>query len=97
MFLTHFKLTSQPFAERIAAEALWQDDRMRQGVARLRYLAEQATVGLHGRQSEQRFLEPFPLCHHGKGLLLRERRRPVAPPLGQNHTSLSMRPFFPDA
>ena len=46
MFLTHFKLTSQPFAERIAAEALWQDDRMRQGVARLRYLAEQATVGL---------------------------------------------------
>ena len=46
MFLTHFKLASQPFAERVTAEALWQDDRMRQGLARLRYLAEQATVGL---------------------------------------------------
>jgi general secretion pathway protein A len=46
MFLTHFKLTSQPFAERLAAEALWQDDRLRQGVARLRYVVEQATVGL---------------------------------------------------
>ena len=46
MFLTHFKLASQPFAERVAAEALWQDDRMQQGLARLRYLAEHATVGL---------------------------------------------------
>ena len=46
MFLTHFKLTSQPFAERLAADALWQDDRMRQGVARLRYVVEQATIGL---------------------------------------------------
>jgi general secretion pathway protein A len=46
MFLTHFKFHSQPFAERVAADALWQDDRMRQGLARLRYLAEHATVGL---------------------------------------------------
>lgn len=46
MFLTHFKLTTQPFAERQAADALWQDERMRQGLARLRYLAEQATMGL---------------------------------------------------
>jgi len=46
MFLTHFKFATQPFAERVAAEALWQDDRMRQGLARLRYLADQATVGL---------------------------------------------------
>lgn len=46
MFLTHFQLASQPFAERLAAEALWQDERMRQGLARLSYLAEQATVGL---------------------------------------------------
>jgi len=46
MFLTHFKFTSQPFAERVAADALWQDDRMQQGLARLRYLAEHATVGL---------------------------------------------------
>jgi general secretion pathway protein A len=46
MFLAHFKLTSQPFAERVSADALWPDDRMRQGLARLRYLADQATVGL---------------------------------------------------
>ena len=44
MFLTHFKFTSQPFAERVAADALWQDDRMQQGLARLRYLAEHATT-----------------------------------------------------
>ena len=46
MFLNHFQFTSQPFAERVSATALWQDDRMQQGLARLRYLAEQATVGL---------------------------------------------------
>lgn len=46
MFLNHFKFTTQPFAERIAAEALWLDDRMRQGLARLHYLSEHATVGL---------------------------------------------------
>jgi general secretion pathway protein A len=46
MFLTHFKLSSQPFAERAAADAMWPDDRMQQGLARLRYLADQATVGL---------------------------------------------------
>ena len=46
MFLNHFQFTSQPFAERVSAVALWQDDRMQQGLARLRYLAEQATVGL---------------------------------------------------
>ena len=34
MFLTHFKLTSQPFAERIAADALWQDDRVSEVVVR---------------------------------------------------------------
>lgn len=46
MFQTHFQLTSQPFAERLAAESLWQDERMRQGLARLHYLADQATLGL---------------------------------------------------
>lgn len=46
MFLTHFKFTSQPFAERVAADALWLDDRMQQGMARLRYLSDHATVGL---------------------------------------------------
>ena len=46
MFLNHFQFTAQPFAERVSAAALWQDDRMQQGLARLRYLAEQATVAL---------------------------------------------------
>jgi general secretion pathway protein A len=46
MFLNHFQLATQPFAECVSAAALWQDDRMQQGLARLRYVAEQATVGL---------------------------------------------------
>jgi general secretion pathway protein A len=46
MFLSHFKFTSQPFGERTSADALWQDDRMQQGLARLRYVAEHATVAL---------------------------------------------------
>jgi len=46
MFLNHFKFTSQPFAERAPADALWPDERMQQGLARLRYVAEHGTVGL---------------------------------------------------
>ena len=46
MFLSHFKFTSQPFAERMSADALWPDERMQQGLARLRYVAEHGTVGL---------------------------------------------------
>lgn len=46
MFLNHFKLTSQPFAERVSADLLWPDERMQQGLARLRYVAEHATLGL---------------------------------------------------
>lgn len=51
MFLTHFKLTSQPFSERLSAEAMWQDERMRQGLARLHYLTEQAAMGVITGQS----------------------------------------------
>lgn len=46
MFLNHFKFTSQPFAERAPADTLWPDERMQQGLARLRYVAEHGTVGL---------------------------------------------------
>lgn len=46
MFLTHFKFTSQPFGEWVTADALWQDDRLKQGLARLHYLTEHATVAL---------------------------------------------------
>ena len=46
MFTAHFKLTSQPFSEHTPAAALWPDERMNQGLARLHYLAEHATLGL---------------------------------------------------
>ena len=46
MFLTHFKFTSQPFAERVSADGLWLDDRTRQALARLNYTAENATAAL---------------------------------------------------
>ena len=46
MFLSHFKFTSQPFAERTSADAMWPDPQMQQGLARLRYVAEHATMGL---------------------------------------------------
>ncbi len=46
MFLTHFKFTSQPFAERVTADSLWVDDRTQQALARLHYVAENATVAL---------------------------------------------------
>ena len=35
MFLTHFQFSTQPFAERVAAAALWRDGAVRQGLARL--------------------------------------------------------------
>ena len=46
MFAAHFKLTAQPFAEHAPVAALWKDDRMTQGLARLQYLVEHATLGL---------------------------------------------------
>jgi general secretion pathway protein A len=46
MFLNHFKFTSQPFAERMLADAMWPDERMQQGLARLHYVAEHGSVGL---------------------------------------------------
>ncbi len=46
MFLSHFKMKAQPFAERTVPEAFWRDPRIDEGLARLRYLAEDATVGL---------------------------------------------------
>ena len=30
--MPHFQFTSQPFAERVAADVLWPDDRMQQGL-----------------------------------------------------------------
>ena len=46
MFLNHFKMKAQPFAERAEPDAFWRDRRIDEGLARLRYLARDATVGL---------------------------------------------------
>ncbi len=46
MFLNHFKMKAQPFAERAVPDAFWRDQRIEEGLARLRYLAQDATVGL---------------------------------------------------
>lgn len=35
MYLEHFQLKSQPFSEHAAVSALWQDQRMDEGLARL--------------------------------------------------------------
>ncbi len=79
MFLNHFQFTTQPFAERVSAAALWQDDRMQQGLARLRYLAEQATgllkllVGklreLPGRGKERLFEQILHKARQAEGSL----------------------------
>lgn len=41
MFVQHFKLNAQPFAERVAAADFWLDERMRVGLDRLRQLVEE--------------------------------------------------------
>ena len=46
MYLEHFQLKSQPFAEHAAAAALWADARMNEGLARLEYLVRHGEVGL---------------------------------------------------
>ena len=38
MYLEHFQFRSQPFPEHAAATALWQDTRMKEGLARLEFL-----------------------------------------------------------
>ncbi len=46
MFTAHFKMTHQPFLERIAAEHILRDERLAEGLARLQYLAEAGSIGL---------------------------------------------------
>ncbi len=46
MFLSHFQLQTQPFAEHTPVERLWNDERMTQGLARLQYLVDGGTLGL---------------------------------------------------
>ena len=46
MYLEHFQLESQPFSEHAAVSALWQDQRMDEGLARLEYLTQCGQLGL---------------------------------------------------
>ena len=46
MYLDHFQLKSQPFSEHAAVTALWQDQRMDEGLARLEYLIQCGQLGL---------------------------------------------------
>ena len=46
MYQEHFQLKTQPFSEHAAATSLWVDSRMQEGLARLNYLADSATLGL---------------------------------------------------
>ena len=46
MFTSHFKMTDHPFSERIPLEGIVRDERMRQGTARLNFLAQHALIAL---------------------------------------------------
>jgi general secretion pathway protein A len=46
MYLEHFQLRSFPFAEHAAVTALWQDRRMKEGLARLEFLLTTGELGL---------------------------------------------------
>jgi len=46
MYLEHFNLRSQPFCEHAAATGLWQDQRMKEGLARLDFLITMGELGM---------------------------------------------------
>ena len=46
MYLEHFQFRSLPFSEHAAASALWQDERMKEGLARLDFLVTMGELGL---------------------------------------------------
>jgi general secretion pathway protein A len=46
MFSHHFKMARLPFQERAPVESILCDERLSEGLARLRYLAEQGSIGL---------------------------------------------------
>jgi general secretion pathway protein A len=46
MYTAHFKMTQQPFLERMPADSILRDERLTEGLARLKYLAEAGSIGL---------------------------------------------------
>lgn len=46
MFCDHFKMTDQPFLERMPVERIWRDERMNQALGRLQYMLHDSTIAL---------------------------------------------------
>lgn len=46
MYTPHFKMTSQPFAERLSVDHVLMDERLAQGLARLEFLLQSGTIAL---------------------------------------------------
>lgn len=46
MYVTHFKMTAQPFQERAPIGQILKDDRVQQGLARLNFLKDQGNIAL---------------------------------------------------
>ena len=46
MYLEHFQLKHAPFSEHAEASSLWQDARMKEGLARLEFLLDMGELGL---------------------------------------------------
>ena len=74
MFTTHFKLKAQPFVEHLPSERLQKDDRITQGLARLKYFAEAGTIALLTGQTG---VGKSSLLRLFFGSLSRNRYRPV--------------------
>ena len=45
-YMEYFKLRSQPFSEHAPSEALWNDTRMEEALARLQHLVQSGLLGL---------------------------------------------------
>ena len=46
MFLQHFSMTDHPFSERTPVDRLFEDDRMKEGLARLDYFTRAGSLAL---------------------------------------------------
>ncbi|MCP4265958.1 MAG: AAA family ATPase [Candidatus Brocadiaceae bacterium] len=46
MFTTFFNMTEQPFSERVATEQIFRDERITQGIARLKFMSISTTLAL---------------------------------------------------
>ncbi|MCP5005434.1 MAG: AAA family ATPase [Planctomycetes bacterium] len=46
MFTTFFNMTAQPFSERVSTEQIFRDERISQGVARLKFMSISTTLAL---------------------------------------------------